>query len=363
MRKLLALIAASILCLDAWTQETTDKLFLELYGPVQHVKYSNISNVTAEGQPTTESTRWEGDTYNLNKQGRITSATMYGKPISITRNAQGNIQRIVVPNTSNTTEDDGYAYTVIWKENGYPKRIVYDKQNFTTCQTTYVYSKIANKLAAIDYCEVEESEGWETITCYRILETDDLYSNWTKRLKISIDYYIYETQSMTIDLETRTIKYFESEEDIEIARMREKEAAQQAAAEKEAAKQREAEERAKALISTFGPSSEAGGGATGAAGTGKACKGASGDISWSMSGRGIIGRLPKPANTFNQEGTVMVQIRINAAGLVIDASIAKGTTIADKQTQQFALDAAKKAKFTKGDRDQIGTITYYFKFN
>ena len=54
---------------------------------------------------------------------------------------------------------------------------------------------------------------------------------------------------------------------------------------------------------------------------------------------------------------------MNAAGQVVDARETTGTNISDKQTIQLALDAAKKAKFTEGDHDQIGTITYNFKFN
>jgi TonB family protein len=64
---------------------------------------------------------------------------------------------------------------------------------------------------------------------------------------------------------------------------------------------------------------------------------------------------------FNQEGKVVVQIRVNAAGNVIDAREAKGGNVSDKQTIQIALDAARRAKFTEGDHDQIGTITYIFK--
>lgn len=90
--------------------------------------------------------------------------------------------------------------------------------------------------------------------------------------------------------------------------------------------------------------------------------GSSGGNSWSLSGRGIKGSLPQPSNSFNQEGKVIVEIRVNAAGNVISATH-KGGTVSDKQTIQLALEAAKKAKFTEGDHDQIGTITYNFKFN
>ena len=90
--------------------------------------------------------------------------------------------------------------------------------------------------------------------------------------------------------------------------------------------------------------------------------GTSGTGSWKLDGRGIKGTLPAPANNFRQEGKVVVQIRVNAAGQVINATISGGD-VSDKTTQQLALDAAKRAKFTEGDHDQIGTITYIFKLN
>ncbi|MBR0195196.1 MAG: TonB family protein [Paludibacteraceae bacterium] len=90
--------------------------------------------------------------------------------------------------------------------------------------------------------------------------------------------------------------------------------------------------------------------------------GSVGGNEWSLSGRGIRGTLPQPSNDFKQEGKVIVQIRVNAAGQVVNATV-KGGDVSDKQTQQLALDAARKAKFTEGDHDQIGTITYIFKLN
>ena len=88
--------------------------------------------------------------------------------------------------------------------------------------------------------------------------------------------------------------------------------------------------------------------------------GSSGGNSWSLSGRGIKGTLPQPSNDFRQEGKVVVQIRVNAAGQVINATL-RGGDVSDKQTQQLALEAARKAKFSEGEHDQIGTITYIFK--
>ena len=91
--------------------------------------------------------------------------------------------------------------------------------------------------------------------------------------------------------------------------------------------------------------------------------GSVGGNSWSLAGRGIKGTLPTPSNNFKQEGKVVVHIRVNAAGQVIDARETTGGTISDKQTVQLALEAARKAKFTEGDHDQIGTITFIFKLN
>lgn len=82
---------------------------------------------------------------------------------------------------------------------------------------------------------------------------------------------------------------------------------------------------------------------------------------WSLAGRSVV-KLPNPSTNFNQEGKVVVQIRVNAAGDVIGATVTGGD-VNDVYTQQLALDAAKKAKFTEGDHDQIGTIIYNFKFN
>ena len=142
----------------------------------------------------------------------------------------------------------------------------------------------------------------------------------------------------------------------------EREAAERARKQKEA----EAIARAQQMGNLFGKTdgtSASGGDTQGAGQKGNPVgHGSSGSNSWSLSGRGIRGTLPQPANTFNQEGRVIIEIRVNAAGNVISATI-KGGNISDKQTQQLALDAAKKAKFTEGDHDQIGTITYNFKFN
>ena len=83
---------------------------------------------------------------------------------------------------------------------------------------------------------------------------------------------------------------------------------------------------------------------------------------WSLYGRNVK-RLPKPSEDFAQAGLVVVQIMVDAAGNVTNATVTEGTTISDRATQQLALQAARQAKFTEGNTPQIGKITYTFKLN
>ena len=82
----------------------------------------------------------------------------------------------------------------------------------------------------------------------------------------------------------------------------------------------------------------------------------------SLQGRSVK-TMPKPSTDFLEQGKVVVSIRVDKAGNVVAASIGDGTTISDRYTQQLALDAARRAKFTEGDKEQIGSITYNFKLN
>lgn len=150
----------------------------------------------------------------------------------------------------------------------------------------------------------------------------------------------------------------------EQARLDAERKAKEAALAAERAKQAEAIAKANAMRSLFGNTGDQqGSGDSQGAGhkENPIGKGSEGGNNWSLEGRNLKA-LPKPSNEFNQEGKVVVEIRVNAAGNVISA-VAKGGDISDKQTIQLALDAAKKAKFTEGEHDQIGTITYTFKFN
>ena len=143
----------------------------------------------------------------------------------------------------------------------------------------------------------------------------------------------------------------------------EREAAERARKQKEAEAIARAQQMGNLFGKTEGTNTEGDGSSQGAGQKGNPVgHGSSGGNSWSLDGRGLKGTLPKPSNEFRQEGKVVVQIRVNPAGQVTQATVTGGD-VSDKQTQQLALEAARKAKFTEGDRDQIGTITYIFKLN
>jgi len=156
------------------------------------------------------------------------------------------------------------------------------------------------------------------------------------------------------------------EETLAMERARKEKEEREAAEQARKAKEAEAIAKANAMSSLFGQTgAETGSGSSKGDGQkgNPVGHGSSGGNNWSLSGRDLKGTLPKPSNDFRQEGKVVVQIRVNAAGQVIDARETTGGTISDKQTIKVALEAARKAKFSEGTHDQIGTITYIFKIN
>ena len=83
-----------------------------------------------------------------------------------------------------------------------------------------------------------------------------------------------------------------------------------------------------------------------------------------LKGRSLIGNLPKPSYNAQLEGTVVVQIRVDQYGRVIEANPgAEGTTVMDKRLWNAARTAALGAHFSQSTESlvQIGTITYIFK--
>ena len=85
-------------------------------------------------------------------------------------------------------------------------------------------------------------------------------------------------------------------------------------------------------------------------------------ISYSLEGR-THKLLPKPKDTSQKEGIVVVEIRVNSNGDVVSATPGvKGSTTLDDHLCNMAKQAALKAKFNQkpDSPDQIGSITYHF---
>ena len=188
-----------------------------------------------------------------------------------------------------------------------------------------------------------------------------------------------DEESLTLAQQNEEDIKRQAEEQEMIRKQREEEArleaeriAREKALAEQKAREQEAIDKAKQLASLFGQASTAeGANADNATSTpsanskgnpvGKGYGVVDGNM-WSLQGRDDKS-IPKPSTDFNQQGKVVVNIRVDKAGNVILVSIGDGTTISDSHTRKLALEAAKKAKFTEGDKEQIGSITYNFKLN
>lgn len=84
-----------------------------------------------------------------------------------------------------------------------------------------------------------------------------------------------------------------------------------------------------------------------------------------LKGRNIMGSLPEPSYEQQAEGKVVVKIRVNQYGEVINAIAGiSGTTVQNAILWKAAQKAALGAKFNISENAptiQEGTITYYFK--
>ncbi len=83
-----------------------------------------------------------------------------------------------------------------------------------------------------------------------------------------------------------------------------------------------------------------------------------------LTGRSLIGGLPKPQYNIQEEGIVVVEITVDRNGNVVAAvPILRGSTTQNNYLQSKAVEAAKKAKFNADKNTsayQKGTITYHF---
>ena len=158
----------------------------------------------------------------------------------------------------------------------------------------------------------------------------------------------------------------------EVARIEaERQAREKALAEKRAREQ-EAIARAQQAMAGFGQTTSAVGANGDNASTAEASGvkgnpvgkgfGMDGAHSWKLQGRDIVGGIPRPSTEFgNKEGKVVVRIWVDANGNVTNVKAIGGEGTADPILKRLAEEAAKKAKFSKGDLPQIGEITYIFK--
>jgi len=92
-------------------------------------------------------------------------------------------------------------------------------------------------------------------------------------------------------------------------------------------------------------------------------KGSEGGNSWSLAGRSLKGRLAQPSYSGNEQGVIVVAIRVDASGKVVDANIGTGTTITSEEMRRAAIVAAKKNIFSTGNSPAVGSITYKFTLN
>jgi TonB family protein len=137
---------------------------------------------------------------------------------------------------------------------------------------------------------------------------------------------------------------------------------QEPSREEQLKKEQQASQKADELMSAFGGGGNTGSGNTQTSNTAgnPVGQGTSGGNSWSLTGRNLSGTMVSPRYSENEEGFLIVEIRVNAAGNVVSARILRGT-ISSTTLQDAAKEAAMKTKFSAGSGDVLGTITYNFK--
>ena len=99
-------------------------------------------------------------------------------------------------------------------------------------------------------------------------------------------------------------------------------------------------------------------------GKGSGGEGGGSGVAFSLAGRGSKS-LPEPNATSSENGSIVVEIRVDQEGNVVFAkAVWKGTTLTDTNLWRRCEQAAKKSKFTaKPDAPELqpGKITYIFR--
>ncbi|SMO77034.1 TolA protein [Saccharicrinis carchari] len=88
---------------------------------------------------------------------------------------------------------------------------------------------------------------------------------------------------------------------------------------------------------------------------------------FSLTGRSLVGSLPQPGYSIQEEGIIVVQVTVDKYGKVVAAEYQlKGSTTQNSTLKKAAIEAAKKARFNSDPNAtafQKGTITYHFELN
>ncbi|SDR82935.1 hypothetical protein SAMN04515667_0778 [Formosa sp. Hel1_31_208] len=86
----------------------------------------------------------------------------------------------------------------------------------------------------------------------------------------------------------------------------------------------------------------------------------SSSVSFSLSNRTKVS-LPPPVYLCEETGKIVVNIKVNAVGLVTETYINSSSSTDNQCLIDHAIEYAKNARFSSADRkQQIGSITYYF---
>lgn len=90
--------------------------------------------------------------------------------------------------------------------------------------------------------------------------------------------------------------------------------------------------------------------------------GSGGGPAYDLGGRGAKS-ISSPSKEFSEEGKIVVDIKVDRNGYVVDVKIGKGTDIVDSSMRENAMAAARKSVFNKDENApeiQSGTITYTY---
>ncbi|MBQ4819756.1 hypothetical protein [Aquimarina sp. MMG016] len=87
--------------------------------------------------------------------------------------------------------------------------------------------------------------------------------------------------------------------------------------------------------------------------------------SWSLKGRELMGKIPNPVYTCNGSGKVVVKIKVNQNGYVINTKIDKrNSTTRNECLFDNAMKYARQALFSRSSiEEQQGLVTYYFNYS